>query len=224
MHPTHCPMQRRTLPAACALALGLLGALATCGSARAQVVVDVQYQRKAEMLCPLAGTLIPENVLANDAAFRIGVVGGDPFHGVDAADNPVNYLDDMVSQKGGVYKGKPIVIHRFNSVKDIQPCHILFVSSTAGGAERSAAERLAKILKTRSETPRLVVADSPGMAEAGATINFYVGTDPAGTTRVMFEINPDAAKRAGLTVKPGLLRLAARTVTDSPARTDEESR
>jgi hypothetical protein len=204
------------------LLLILFAALAASrAAAQNQTTVDLQYQRKAEMLCPLGGILLPAAALANDNAFSIGVLGGDPFQGSDLAGNPVNHLDQMATQRG-TFKNKPIVVYRFDSVKDVRKCNVLFISATSatGSVERSALERLAAVLKQPPAWPMLVVADTPGAAEAGAVINFFVDTDPNGVSRVSFEINPAAAKRAGFDVNPQLLRLAARTVGDRPAQNE----
>lgn len=187
-------------------------------TAYGQTLVDVQYQRKAEMLCPLGKILLPDNALDNETTFRIGVLGGDPFQGTDALGNSVNFLDEMATQRGNV-RGRRIVILRFLSARDVRPCHMLFISSLSppGAEEHSSQERLAAILKRPRGGPCVLTADAPDMAEAGVAVNFFLALpDPSGVSRVSFEVNPDAAKRAGLTVDPGLLRLASRVVTDRP--------
>jgi hypothetical protein len=179
--------------------------------------IDVQYKRKADMLCPLAGIMLPAAALAGgDGTFRIGVLGRDPFDGQDIAGNFVNHLDEMARVKR-TYKEKRIVISRFSSAKDYRPCQVLFISalSAPDSAEKSAAERLAAVLKIIKAAPVLLVGDTPGLAERGAHINFFVAADAQGVPKVMFEITPGAAKRAGLTIDAGLLRLAARIVQDN---------
>jgi hypothetical protein len=145
-------------------------------AAHGQSVVDVQYQRKAEMLCPLGSILVPAETLAADEAFRIGILGGDPFQGTDPAGNPVNFLDEMATQKGAV-RGKRIIITRFATAKECQPCHVLFISAAAlgEGPQQTAQERLAAVLKKLPAKPLLVAGDSPGLAEAGAAINWRHG-------------------------------------------------
>jgi hypothetical protein len=187
-------------------------------------LIDVQYKRKAEMLCPLA-VLLPPAVPATDPTFRIGILGRDPFQGQDEDGNAVNFLDVMAAQKGSVNKRR-IVIQRFSSVKDYRPCHVLFLSAQSApeSDEGSADERLAAILKRAPAAPVLLVADSEGLAEQGAAVNFFVGRDDAGVPKVKFEVNPAAAKRAGLTIHPGLLRLADRIVGDKVNRDDPGAR
>ena len=50
----------------------------------------------------------------------------------------------------------------------------------------------------------LLVGDTRGLAEQGVTINMVIQSVQ---NRVQLEINPDAAKRAGLAVDPRLYRL-----------------
>lgn len=183
-------------------------------AASAQRQIDVQYKRKADMLCPLAGILLPSQSF-EDGIFRIGVLGGDPFDGFDQFGNPVNHLDEMVASKG-TYKGQRLVVHRFSSANDYRVCDVLFISavSASDSDERSAEERLAAVLRMRHPQPLLVVADTAGLAAKGATINFVLKNAANGVPKVSFEINPQAAKRAGLKVSPGLLRLASRIVQE----------
>ncbi len=190
--------------------------LALGGQLALAQAVDVQYQRKADMLHPLAGILLPPAALAGgDGTFRIGVLGQDPFNGRAVAGNAVNFLDEMVRAKRD-FKGLRIVIQRFSSAKDYRPCQVVFISalSAADSVERTAEERLAALLKLKHERPLLVVGDSAGLAEKGAALRFFVFRDATGIEKVSFELNPNAAKRSGLQVSPGLLRLAGKIVPD----------
>lgn len=75
-------------------------------------------------------------------------------------------------------------------------CHILFVGDQAG-ASRSA------LLGEVGKLPVLTVSDSEGFAREGGIANFYRDDN-----KVRFEINPGAARVAGLKISSQLLRLA----------------
>jgi hypothetical protein len=78
-------------------------------------------------------------------------------------------------------------------------CHMLFVG-------RVENDRLERWLAAVRGAPMLVVGESRAAWDRGAHINFVVDEN-----RVKFDVNPDAASRAGLTVSSKLLRVA-RTV------------
>ena len=79
-------------------------------------------------------------------------------------------------------------------------CHILFVG-------RLETDRLDRWMGAVRGASLLVVGESRAAWDRGAHINFVVDEN-----RVKFDINPDAASRAGLTVSSKLLRVA-RNVT-----------
>ena len=122
----------------------------------------------------------------SEAPFVIGVVGTDPFGHV---------LDQIARTKR--IDGRPIVVKRFASMADYAPCHILFVPSSAGPAEKAAAIRKAH------GTAVLLVGENPGFARQGGTIGFFVEEN-----KVRFEINLEVAKRQQLRISSKLLSLA----------------
>ena len=75
-------------------------------------------------------------------------------------------------------------------------CHMLFVG-------RLESDRLERWLGAVRGAPLLVVGESRAAWDRGAHINFVVDEN-----RVKFDVNPDAASRAGLTVSSKLLRVA----------------
>ena len=89
---------------------------------------------------------------------------------------------------------KNISVMRLANVGAYEPCHILVVSQ--------AADLEAALEKTEGESV-LVIAQAPGLAKQGAVMNF-----PVEENKVKMEINMSAAKKAGLTPNPGLLRAA----------------
>ncbi|MBK6981136.1 MAG: YfiR family protein [Betaproteobacteria bacterium] len=85
---------------------------------------------------------------------------------------------------------------RFPPRTEARGCHVLFVPEAR---EPSAAE----LVRAAKALPVLTVGDGEGFAEDCGSIGFVTRDD-----RVQFEINPEAAARACLTVSSQLLRLA----------------
>jgi hypothetical protein len=157
------------------------------GLARAQDANPVESQVKAAFLVkfPLfvewpAGTFT--NALA---PIVVGVVGQDPF-GLG--------LDEAI-RKAHV-EGRPLVLKRFQDVSALGSCHLLFISASEQG-------RLGEILRRLEDTPVLTVGDFDRFAHGGGIINFI---KEAG--KVRFEINLDAAKKAGLKLSPKLVQVS----------------
>ena len=109
--------------------------------------------------------------------FVIGIVGEDSFG---------NVLKEIAAKK--TIQDRRIEIRRFAAPDDYRStCQILFVSRSL------TADQQAAILKKTEGSPVLVVGETPGFAEKGATINFYAEDD-----RIRFEINAEAARKAQL--------------------------
>jgi hypothetical protein len=123
--------------------------------------------------------------------FVIGVIGRDPFGQV---------LDDAV--RGQSLQGRAVSVKRFGKLDEVGDCDLLFISSS----EKSNLQRILEVLH---KAPVLTIGDMDRFADRGGMINLTTEEK-----RVRFEINVEAAERAGL--KPGsqLLRLA-RIVSDS---------
>ena len=123
--------------------------------------------------------------LSPDSNLTLGVVGKDPFG---------DTLEETV--RGKTVHGKKLVIRRFRQVEELEPCHILFISS-------SVASRLPEILERLRGLPVLTVGETKRFTHVGGVINFFVERK-----MVRFEINAAAAERAGLRVSSRLLSLA----------------
>jgi len=118
------------------------------------------------------------------APIRIGVLGSDPFQ-----QDTVNHLDRKLA-------GQNVVIERFADIDEYRRCHILVVSK--------AADFQPVLEKTQGQNV-LVIAEAPGLAKEGAVINLVVQPQ---LNRIQMEINPAAAKVAGLTIDPRVYRLS----------------
>ena len=207
--------------------LTLLIPLSTSGlvAAAQDGLVDVQYRRKAALVYELAKFVGPEQIVPGEGnTFVIAVLGKDPFEGVDEARQPVNHLKAMAQAKK-TFNGIKLVIRHFDSAKDIQPCHILFVSALAAekSEERKPEERLKAAVEKTKGSPVVLVGDAKEFAQKGAVINFFLAPSAGSELTVKFEINPDAAIRAGLKVDPRIYRLAT-IVRDSAESTGPEAK
>ena len=109
-------------------------------------------------------------------------------------DNPFgNELDNIHGKTVG---GKQLITEHINSLNGLKECSILFVSS-------SEEKYLQKIIETAVGLSILTIGDTNGYAEQGVIINLYTEHN-----KIRFEINTDAAKRAGLKLSSKILHLA----------------
>ena len=114
----------------------------------------------------------------------IGIVGENPF---GAALDPL---------KGKQIKGRTLAVKQVASAKDLEQCQIVFICA-------SEKSRLPEILGQLKDAKLLTVSEIDGFAEQGGVINFI-----SERNKVRFEINPEAARRTGLTISSELLKLA----------------
>ena len=114
----------------------------------------------------------------------IGVVGENPFGG---ALDPLN---------GKLVKGRKLAVKQVAEAKDLEQCQIVFI----GPSEK---QRLPEWLDKLKDSKTLTVSEIDGFAQRGGVINFI-----SERNKVRFEINPEAARRFGLTISSELLKLA----------------
>lgn len=142
----------------------------------------------------------PDRAFASpQAPFVIGVLGRDPF-------GP--RLETVISNK--IVRGRSFTFHRLDRVEDVAAarCHILFIS-------RSERERVPEILLRLRNTPILTVGDTPGFGAEGVMVNFFIRD-----RSVRFEINREAAAKAGLKLDSQLLSLGERPRKPPPGAPD----
>jgi hypothetical protein len=164
-----------------------LGAVAdTLNAADGSTPVPMEYQVKAAFLYRFIHFIEWPEAMAplEEGAVVIGVIGSGPMHAA------------LVSMAAGGNCPQRLVIKRFDRAGDLEFCHIIFVSA-------SARTQAGEILKRLGGNSTLTVGEFEGFADRGGMINFVIVKK-----MVRFEINPDAAKRANLTVSSKLLRLA----------------
>jgi len=154
---------------------------AACSEARK----PTEYEVKAAYIYNFAKFIEwPTRFRDRDDAIHVCVIGDDPIS---------HSLADI---DGKSVLGRKIGIRRNVVLQNLGGCEIVFIS-------RSAREQLSRILETINGFSVLTIGDTKGFAEQGVLINFYMENK-----RVLFEINPKAADRAGLKISSNLLRLA----------------
>jgi hypothetical protein len=103
-------------------------------------------------------------------------------------------IDETIG--GKTIRDKRIVVQHLAGLENAKRCQILFVSG-------SASAESAKILRPLDGESVLTVGEMNQFAERGGIVNFKTEDN-----RVRFEINPEAAARAGLELSSQLLKLA----------------
>jgi len=167
--------------------LAFAGLLVAGRGVAAQVARASEYEVKAVFLYNFAQFVDwpAEAFPASDTPLAICVLGDDPFG--DALDQTVR--DERLG-------GRPFQVRRYQSVDEIQACHILFISRPQGA-------RPEVILASLKHRPILTVSDADGFAERGGMIRFV--TD---RSRIRLQLNLAATEAAHLTISSKLLRVA----------------
>ncbi len=125
-----------------------------------------------------------EKSTASPSAINLCILGHDPFG---------NSIDDFIAQK---IAGKKISLQHMSSISRIGDCHAVFIS----GSEKGSVKSIADLAMKRHI---LTIGDTEEFSQQGVIINMFLENN-----KVRFEINPDAAKRAGLRIDARLLKLA----------------
>ncbi len=122
---------------------------------------------------------------APDLPFAICVIGQDPF-----GEN----LENAV--RGKSINRRNVTLRRLREAREARTCQIAFISA-------SERRHLRALLDSLDGADVLIVGDMEGFADQGGMINFTLDED-----HVRFEVNVDAAARAGLKMSSKLLSLA----------------
>ena len=177
----------------CARSLVYAAALAACvargGVAAEQRTATAEDDIKAAFLFNFTKFVEWPTTADRTRPFRICTVA-EPAFGT-AVDRTIT---------GETAGGRPIERVTPPTPDGARSCDILFVG-------RLESDRLDRWMGAVRGMPLLVVSESRAAWERGAHINFVVDEN-----RVKFDVNPEAASRAGLTVSSKLLRVA-RNVT-----------
>ncbi len=167
-----------------ALACAVLGIAA---SAQANPAKPTEYEVKGAYLYNF-GKFVQWPRQARSASsnsFFICVLGQDPFGPAMDATLADEALD-----------GKNVVVRRISDPRGGADCHVVFVSA-------SEESRLKSILDVLDKQSVLTVSDMPQFLARGGMIQFVLAEN-----RVRFEVNLDAAQRAGLSLSSQLLKVA----------------
>jgi hypothetical protein len=128
----------------------------------------------------------PETAFDSSASpFVLGVVGDDGF---------LPAINSAVADKS--VSGHRIVVKALRAPAETRDCHMVFVTP-------SRTSSLPGMLAVLDALPVLIVGDAVGFARAGGMIGLVIEDGKVG-----FQVNPGAARRAGLKISSKLLRLA----------------
>ncbi len=175
--------------------LGWLTAALAAGALLASVSIaraadsSKEYQIKAAFLYNFAKFVEwPTNTFASsDAPIVIGIIGKNPFG---------NDLEKAVRDR--FVNGHPVQIKFIDEHFTNVTSHVLFF---APGEGKPASGFLSKV----ASLPILTVGDGDQFLEQGGMINFLFEAD-----KVRFQINSEAARRAGLKISANLQKLAVK--------------
>lgn len=149
-----------------------------------------EYQIKAAFLYNFAKFVEwpPQAFADAKSPIVIGVLGQNVFD---------NNLEKVIH--GKTVNNRPFLFKEFHSVTEVTNCHILFISA-------SEKEKLPKILASLQGKSVLTVSEMDQFIASGGMINFVIEDQ-----KVHFQINDEAAKKAGLKISSKLLSLAAQS-------------
>ncbi|MHC4114399.1 MAG: YfiR family protein [Planctomycetota bacterium] len=183
------------------LITALLTALPPAWGEKDASTVSREYQLKAAFLYNFLNFVEwPEEKVANSDEIIIGIIGKDPFGGA---------FETLKNKK---VKNKKVVIKKFRkfkqmpNAKSLQNCYLLFICPS----ERENAQ---KIIETVGKSPVLTVGEQDDFLKKGGIINFY-----SEENKISFEINRSKAKKAGITIRSRLLRLAKNRAEENNAK------
>jgi len=177
--------------------LTLLGLSAFSGQklcAAAEYDPKKEYETKAKLLYVFA-TLTRwsnEGVTNPPTPFILGILGPDPWNGRFREVPPG--LKEI--------KGRPVVTKVFPTVDQIDKCDLLFIRS-------SEKKVLTSVLDALKGASVLTVAESKEFAQMGGVVNLYV-EDVGDVGKTKFDVNSEAAAKAGLKPDLDFLKRAAR--------------
>ena|SRR5258706_4827652 len=168
---------------------GFVLGLASGTSAADTTEPPSEYQLKAAVIFNFTKFIEwPDSAFAGpDTPYKIGVIGENPFE---------DELEKVVRDKK--LGGRAFIVKQIKAVADVKTCHMLFIS-------QSERKRLQEILKAAERGSVLTISELDRFMQSGGMIHFVMEGN-----KVRFEINDDAAKKAGLRISSKLLNLARR--------------
>ena len=158
--------------------------LAVLPCANAMAAQPSEYEVKAAFIHNIAKFVEWPASAPSSGSARLCLLGQNPFG---------NALDALQGKQIGGLRWEIVPADPGTNLRE---CRVLFIAASEKG-------NLGGILKNIGNSPVLTIGDSGGYAGQGVMVNFYLEEN-----RVRFEINRDAAKRAGLGIGSQLLKLA----------------
>jgi hypothetical protein len=167
------------------LAAAWLGGLGVPGVAHAQATAS-EYDVKALFLFNFTKFVEwPAAAFTDEhSPLKLCVLGENPFG---------KALKVLTGEEVG---GRKLTFVHLESVNNLETCHAVFIS-------RSERDRLPQILAGLHNAPVLTVGESPAFIDQGGMINFIIEG-----SKVRFDVNQEAAERAGIRISSRLLALA----------------
>jgi len=105
-------------------------------------------------------------------------------------------LESFAGIRGKKVKGRSIELQWVDNITGLQGCDLLFVDRTS----RTETSRIMENLRNKAV---LTIGETTQFTRAGGMITFFIKDG-----RIRFQINPEAARRAGLHLSSNLLELA----------------
>jgi hypothetical protein len=167
--------------------LCLLTVLGAVPNANAQAQRPQEYQIKSAYLYNFGKFVEWPASTSASSAFTICVLGDDPFG---------TTLDETLA--GETVGGKSVEPKRITKVQDAGDCKVLYISS-------SEQRHVDQILLSLSGKNILTVSDMDNFTDHGGMIQFLWDRN-----KVRFEVNLNAAMKAGLMLSSELLKVATR--------------
>jgi uncharacterized protein DUF4154 len=170
-----------------------------CGQpSAANANVAPEYEVKAAFLFRFAQFVEwpPETFKGAAEPFTYCTIGDDSFHG--ALERTLN---------GKTIGQRPLRVEHLNGLGKVGECQVLFIG---GSGDRKHVEEM---LADTGKLPILTVGEADRFAENGGAIGFCTEDN-----KIRFEVNLDAAGKAGLKISAKLLALA-KTVLGAPKGT-----
>jgi YfiR/HmsC-like len=118
------------------------------------------------------------------ATLELCIHGSDPFG------------KEIDALQGKAVGSRTITLRRTTGTDSLRSCRAVFIAA-------SAIDQLPRLLENLRGRPVLTLADSSGAMHQGVALNMLLAQD-----RVVFEVNLQAARSAGLGFSSKLLRLA----------------
>jgi hypothetical protein len=167
------------------IGVALLGISLSVAPAFAQSVTDDRV--KAAYIFNFAKFIEwpPQVFTAKESPMNFCVLGRSPV---------VDELDSSIGGKS--VNGHTIMVKHLHGPDEIKDCHLIFLAASAGKQQQ-------KLIEAAKGSAVLLVAETPGFARSGGTINFITESG-----RLLFEVNINAAESAHLKISSKLLALA----------------